>query len=366
MSRRPRRLPVGATLLATAGILLATLCGVAGASQPVSTLQSKSSALAAKIATIQLKLQVLGEEYDQAATREALLKRDIHKDLGAIAAARAAVGSDRHSLEREVIDAYVNDGTAASALSVLTGKENAYPAQQTYLEAAAGKLSAAVSTLRVSEHALVARTAQLRHNSAQSHLTLKTLGAARARANALDSQLTSTLAGINGSLAAAVARQEQEQATQAAAQAAAKKTIEEAQQQSDASASTHPSAATPTPSGDGPGLVAVRAAESQIGVPYVWGGASPGYGFDCSGLTMWAWGQAGVSLPHSAEDQYLSVEHIPFSDLQPGDLIFFAYGGYVYHVVMYVGDGKVIQAAQTGTLIGITALWPGAYAAGRP
>jgi cell wall-associated NlpC family hydrolase len=81
---------------------------------------------------------------------------------------------------------------------------------------------------------------------------------------------------------------------------------------------------------------------------------------------MWAWGQAGVSLPHSAEDQYLSVEHIPFSDLQPGDLIFFAYGGYVYHVVMYVGDGKVIQAAQTGTLIGITALWPGAYAAGRP
>lgn len=182
----------------------------------------------------------------------------------------------------------------------------------------------------------------------------------------LDSQLTSTLAGINGSLAAAVARQEQEQATQAAAQAAAKKTIEEAQQQSDASASTHPSDATPTPSGDGPGLVAVRAAESQIGVPYVWGGASPGYGFDCSGLTMWAWGQAGVSLPHSAEDQYLSVEHIPFSDLQPGDLIFFAYGGYVYHVVMYVGDGKVIQAAQTGTLIGITALWPGAYAAGRP
>jgi cell wall-associated NlpC family hydrolase len=347
-------------------MLLATLCGVAGAQQPISTLQSKSSALAAKIATIQVKLQVLGEEYDQAATREALLKRDIHKDLGAIATARATAGTDRQSLEREVIDAYVNDGASSSALSVLTGKENAYPAQQTYLEAAAGKLSTAVALLRVSEHALIARTAQLRRDSAQSHLALKTLGAARAHANKLDSQLTATLAGINGSLAAAVAREEQQQAIRAAAQAAAKKTIEEAQQHSDASASTDPSAATATPSGDGPGLVAVKAAESQIGVPYVWGGASPGYGFDCSGLAMWAWGQAGVSLPHSAEDQYLSIEHVPFSDLQPGDLIFYAYGGYVYHVVIYIGDGNVVQAEQTGTLIEITPMPPGADAAGRP
>ena len=347
-------------------MLLATLCGVASASQPVSTLQSKSSVLAAKIATIQVKLQVLGEEYDQAATREALLKRDIHKDLRSIATTRATVGTDRQSLEREVIDAYVNDGTSSGALSVLTGKEDAYPAQQTYVEAAAGKLSAAVSTLRVSEHALIARTTQLRHDGAQSRLALKTLGAARDHANKLDTQLTATLAGINGSLAAAVAREEQQQAAQAAAQAAAKKTIEEAKQQSEASPSTAPSAATTTPSGDGPGLVAVRAAESQIGVPYVWGGASPGYGFDCSGLAMWAWGQAGVSLPHSAEDQYLSIEHIPFSDLQPGDLVFYASGGYVYHVVMYIGDGKVVQAEQTGTLIQITTMWPGAYAAGRP
>ena len=318
-------------------MLLATLCGVASASQPVSTLQSKSSVLAAKIATIQVKLQVLGEEYDQAATREALLKRDIHKDLRAIATTRATAGTDRRSLEREVIDAYVNDGTSSGALSVLTGKEDAYPAQQTYVEAAAGKLSAAVSTLRVSEHALIARTTQLRHDGAQSRLALKTLGAARDHANKLDTQLT-----------------------------AAKKTIEEAKQQSEASPSTAPSAATTTPSGDGPGLVAVRAAESQIGVPYVWGGASPGYGFDCSGLAMWSWGQAGVSLPHSAEDQYLSIEHIPFSDLQPGDLVFYASGGYVYHVVMYIGDGKVVQAEQTGTLIQITTMWPGAYAAGRP
>ena len=110
----------------------------------------------------------------------------------------------------------------------------------------------------------------------------------------------------------------------------------------------------------------MRAAETQIGVPYEWGGASPGVGFDCSGLAMWAWGQAGVDLPHSAEAQYESIEHISFGELQPGDLIFYASGGYIYHVIIYIGGGQAIQAEQTGTVIQITPVWGGAYAAGRP
>ncbi len=153
--------------------------GQAGASQPVSTLQSKADSLAAKIATIQVKLQILSEEYDQAATREAQLNRDVHKDLRSIAEARDAVAEDKASLERQAIDAYVNGGSTSGVLSVLTGKENALPAEQTYLQAAAGNLSIAVSSLRFSEHALVTRTTQLRHDEAQSHLALKILGAAR-------------------------------------------------------------------------------------------------------------------------------------------------------------------------------------------
>jgi cell wall-associated NlpC family hydrolase len=101
-------------------------------------------------------------------------------------------------------------------------------------------------------------------------------------------------------------------------------------------------------------------------VPYVWGGATPGVGFDCSGLTMWAWGQAGVQLPHGATAQYYQIQHVSMSDLQPGDLVFYGSAGYLSHVVMYIGGGMVVQAEQTGTNVMDTPLWPGAYGAGRP
>ena len=356
-------------VLVTAGALLPSLgAPTAGATQPepISTLRSRADALAAKIATIQVKLQVLSEEYDQASTREALLKSDIRKDERSIANARLTVGEDKQALQRQAIDAYVNDSANSGDFSALTGMENALPAQQTYLEAVAGNLSTAMSSLRFSEHVLVQSMTQLGRDEAQSHSTLEAVGAARAHANELDADLTAALQGVNGSLATAVAQQQEQEATQAAARAAAAAVIKQAQQQSDATTTSNPAATTPGTYGDGPGLVAVRAAESQIGVPYSWGGASPGYGFDCSGLAMWAWGQAGMGLPHSAEDQYYSIEHIPFSELQPGDLIFYAADGYIYHVVIYVGDGNVVQAEETGTTIVITPIPPGAYAAGRP
>ncbi len=103
--------------------------------------------------------------------------------------------------------------------------------------------------------------------------------------------------------------------------------------------------------GDATTAEVVKAAESQLGVPYVWAGASPGKAFDCSGLTMWAWKQAGVDLPHNADAQYhdsAHVEHVPLSQLKPGDLLFYNDGGSIHHVTMYVGNGKMIEAPHTG------------------
>ena len=90
---------------------------------------------------------------------------------------------------------------------------------------------------------------------------------------------------------------------------------------------------------------AVAAAESVIGAPYVFGAAGPS-SFDCSGLTMWAWSQAGVSIPHSATAQLGSLPHVPLSSVAPGDIIY--YGSTSPHVAIYVGGGQIVHARHPG------------------
>ncbi|MDT5029018.1 MAG: peptidoglycan DL-endopeptidase CwlO [Micromonosporaceae bacterium] len=104
------------------------------------------------------------------------------------------------------------------------------------------------------------------------------------------------------------------------------------------------SAATPPPA-SGAGGRAVAFAYAQMGKPYQWGADGPG-SYDCSGLTTAAWQTAGISLPHNAARQYSAVAHISRGQLQPGDLVF--YFSNIAHVAMYVGDGNVIHAPNTG------------------
>ena len=104
-------------------------------------------------------------------------------------------------------------------------------------------------------------------------------------------------------------------------------------------------AALPVPPPSAGAAGAVRAALSQVGGRYVAFAASPSTGFDCSGLTMWAWGQAGVSLPHYSKAQYESLPHVPADQLQPGDLVFM--GSPIHHVGMYIGGGQMVHTASS-------------------
>jgi len=108
---------------------------------------------------------------------------------------------------------------------------------------------------------------------------------------------------------------------------------------------------------DGPGLTRaqtlsfLRAAESRIGMPYVWGAAGPRT-FDCSGLVKWSLAQAGVLMPRVAVDQALTGPQVPVSQLQPGDLLFYhtdpTAPTYISHVAIYLGDGMMLQAPEPG------------------
>ncbi|MEY4373788.1 MAG: hypothetical protein RL219_2557 [Actinomycetota bacterium] len=117
----------------------------------------------------------------------------------------------------------------------------------------------------------------------------------------------------------------------------------------------------PSPGASG----AVAAAKSQLGVMYRAFMARPGYGFDCSGLTAWAWARAGVRLPHQSRLQYRSTERVPISEAQPGDLLFFY--SPISHVGMYLGDGLMIDASRPGKPISIHGFkWSSVVGVGRP
>ncbi|GAB2820228.1 C40 family peptidase [Actinocorallia aurea] len=109
--------------------------------------------------------------------------------------------------------------------------------------------------------------------------------------------------------------------------------------------------------GAGKAAEALRYALGQLGKPYVWGAAGPS-SYDCSGLVMWAYRQVGISLPHYTGSQWSAGTHISEGDLQPGDLVFF-YSD-LHHVGLYLGDGQMVHAPQTGDVVKIAPI------AGRP
>jgi len=124
-----------------------------------------------------------------------------------------------------------------------------------------------------------------------------------------------------------------------------------------------PVAAPPPPASGA--AAAVQAALGQLGVPYVFATASPGHSFDCSGLTMWAWSQAGVSLPHQSREQYSMLPRVSQADIQPGDLLFFY--NPIHHVAIYVGNGTMVEAPATGLTVRTRPVsWGTVVGIGRP
>ena len=111
--------------------------------------------------------------------------------------------------------------------------------------------------------------------------------------------------------------------------------------------------------------VAINAAMAQLGVTYRYAAASPGVAFDCSGLTSYAWGQAGVGLPHQSGQQFASVPHVDKTEAQAGDLIF--YYSPISHVGIYLGNGTLVHAPATGDVVKVSAVnWSKVVGVGRP
>ncbi|HMN99284.1 MAG TPA: NlpC/P60 family protein [Miltoncostaeaceae bacterium] len=112
-----------------------------------------------------------------------------------------------------------------------------------------------------------------------------------------------------------------------------------------------PTASVPSASGN---ARAAQIAMTQLGVPYVWGGASPSVGFDCSGLASWAYAQIGKSVPHFTGAIWAVFPRVPSGQLEPGDLVFFRAD--LGHMGIYIGGGQYVNAPQTGDVVKVSSL----------
>ena len=110
----------------------------------------------------------------------------------------------------------------------------------------------------------------------------------------------------------------------------------------------------------------VTIAQRYFGIPYVWGGASPSGGFDCSGLTMYCYAQIGIPMYHGATVQQQQSTPVALSDMRPGDLVFFGNSSFSHHVAIYAGGQSVIEAPHTGDVVRYGELYGrGAWIGGR-
>jgi cell wall-associated NlpC family hydrolase len=111
-----------------------------------------------------------------------------------------------------------------------------------------------------------------------------------------------------------------------------------------------------TVSGTPAQIAVVKETMKYLGIPYVWAGATPSGGFDCSGLVLYVYAKFGVQFPHGATMQAHMGDPVSLSQAQPADLVFFGYPAFYHHVGIYIGNGLFIEAPHTGDVVKVSQL----------
>lgn len=354
-----RLLRVVAPSVAVVVLPLSIVTASAGATLSLSGAQQKAAQIESEVHATGVQVDALDQRYEAALAEKSSVDAQITATEAKIGRSKAQVAKDRSVLRQAAVEAYVTSGSSAGTNAIFDGNQTSALDSSVYDQVVTGNLHVSMDDLTSALTRLAAEHATLDSENAQAAQAIAAAHAALTKGQALEAQQRAALGQVKGQIATLV--NEQRAAAAAAAQAQA------AQQLAAAPPPPAPSAPVLSPAGGSAGTVAVRAAETQLGVPYVWGGEQPGAGFDCSGLTAWAWGQAGVPLPHYSGAQMADSVPVPISDLQPGDLLFYGPGGDT-HVAMYVGGGEMIEATLPGTVVRIDPVrfGTGFAGAGRP
>ena len=273
--------------------------------------------------------------------RLAGIENKVRREKNELAVSMASV----NDLARGV---YMSGGIDNSLQVLLADDPTDFLAQSAALDMVAQSQAASLRKTRTAQLRLAQSEAQLADQEAIAISYRNDMDAAKAEADdRLDAAqaVLDSLQEAERQRLAALEAQQREQSIAAAQQASAALTSGSSGSSSSSggSDSTGAQAAGGGSTGGGRAAAAVSYALSQVGKSYVAAAAGPS-SFDCSGLTMAAWRQAGVSLAHYSYSQFSQVRRIPDSELQAGDLVFY-FGSGAHHVAMYIGGGKMVSAS---------------------
>ena len=376
-ARRARHAPWFAALALVVALVPLISAGRAHG-DPIDDKRAEAQRLQSEIDANGVQLDALSERYNgaqyrfeqaQAAATEAQQKLD---------ATTAEVAHLRTMVNERGAELYRGAGQGPTSLDVSSA--NALIASSKYSALAAKHDTKLLDELRRAERTLRDQQAAAEQAQADAQDEQRAIAQAQAGVEAANARQEQLLSQVNGEIAQLVAEEQarKEAAELAAAQqryvAAAAANVPTTNSMAPSTGRSGTSGGTsggggPAPSANVPvngggASAAIAYARSQLGKPYCYAGAGPAC-FDCSGLTMRAWGAAGVSMPHYSGAQYSMFPHVPLSAMQPGDLVFWGPGG-SDHVGLYIGGGQMIAAPHTGDVVKIQAVYGSPIGAARP
>jgi len=355
------------------GLLVPTWAGA----QTIAQTQAEIAQLSSQLSQQEKTSEITANEYDADQSELVTLNANIVHLQAKEVTKRAAITVTSQKLVTSIVRAYVDGAADAQILALFNQNITSSDARKVYEDQVIGNLTQLKNTFereKKSLDATIADVAGQRAKAQQQSVVIKALlaqnvrneNATRATLQVVTAKLKSEIITYEIRVGVAAAKSKNtagEEAAVAAASAVGGQSA--ANEVINAIQAALPTLISGTPAGTAQGLAALKAAETQIGVPYVWGGETPGAGFDCSGLVQWAWAKAGFAIPRTTETQWAELKHIPLTKLQPGDLLFYYNldgDNQVDHVVMYAGSGPwgtstIIAAAHTGTNVSLAPIF---------
>ncbi|MEU3775229.1 NlpC/P60 family protein [Streptomyces sp. NPDC032472] len=316
-----------ATVLTVAATAAVAMTGAAASAAPALP-QEPPSGARAQVDRLFEEAEQATERYNKAGERAGELRAEIDRAQDQLARGQARINTMRGVLGAFAGAQYRSGGIDPAVELMLSENPDEYLEKASALDRLTGRQAQQLAELRGEQR----RLGQQRHEASLKLAELDTVRADVARQKRV---VTAKLAAARRLLNEMPAQERAD--------------YEQASRSGDRPDALSPELPAPgSGASSGRAAAAVRAARSAVGRPYVWGSTGPS-GFDCSGLMVWSYRQAGVSLPRTSQAQRYAGRQVPLSEARPGDLV--TYRSDASHVGMYVGNGQVVHAPYPGARV---------------